>query len=240
MGQDAYGYARIGKLADRSQTQSWPWRQWFQQARQRFIQRRHGDMHANHVSFCNLSQQGHVAADQIRFRCDADLDTPFTGNHLQHLARDPETPLGGLIRVGGCADPNRFAVLYFLQFLAKWLWPKPLGKDLSLKEIRIPQLHKLMRITRIAVLATEFTPAIRVDGPHEQHPRAGSSTDKPAGFELQILHSLLGFERGTRRSQACNADELGRRVILKKHNGPASSFVFSSPLSQVILSDKLP
>src|SRR5260370_63459 len=131
MGQDAYGYARIGKLADRSQTQSWPWRQWFQQTRQSLIQSRDRHMHANGISFCNLSQQGHVAADQIRFRCDADLDTPFAGNHLQHLASDPETPLGGLIRVRGGADPDRFAALHLFQFLAKWLWPKPLGKDLS-------------------------------------------------------------------------------------------------------------
>src|SRR5438477_12710821 len=73
-----------------------------------------------------------------------------------------------------------------------------------------------MRIARIAVLATEFTPTIRVDGPHEPHPRTRSSTDKPAGFQLQILHPLFGFERGTCRSQARNANELGWRVV-KKH-----------------------
>src|SRR5258708_15317755 len=127
MGQDAYGYARIGKLADRSQTQSWPWRQWFQQARQRFIQGRHSDMHANHVSFCNLSQQGHISADQIRFSRDAYLDAPLMGNHLQHLASDAEAPFGGLIGVGGSTDPNRFAALYFLQFLVKFFRPIPLS-----------------------------------------------------------------------------------------------------------------
>ena len=69
------------------------------------------------------------------------------------------------------------------------------------------QLHIFVRIARIAVLAAEFAPAVRVHRPAERHPlRIALVQDRPNG-QKKIFRPALGFRARGGGGEARNADQ---------------------------------
>ena len=81
--------------------------------------------------------------------------------------------------------------------------------DLALEVRAIPQLHELVRIASVAVLAAKFATTIGVDHPAERHPRAGTLREKAARGEIEIFDVALGLYRRAFRGEAGNTNELG-------------------------------
>ena len=131
-----------------------------------------------------------------------------SGEGLQHLASDVETPLGRLIGIGGRADPDRVAGLEPPKFGPKRGGHKLFCINLALEQLRIAQFHELMRVAGVAILATELAAAIGIqgiDGPHA----ARTAADEAPSFEFEVFHLTLGFEHVAGSGQARDADKFG-------------------------------
>ena len=73
--------------------------------------------------------------------------------------------LSRLIWVGSCSNRNLLAPPNFLQIAPQQPRRFVLYKDFVFELIRITDLHELMRVARIAILAGELAAAIGIDGP---------------------------------------------------------------------------
>ncbi len=86
-------------------------------------------------------------------------------------------------------------------------------EDFALEVLRVAQLHELVRVAGIAVLAAEFAAAVGIDGPVERNALAGAFRDIAARGQIEILDAALGFELGALGGQTGDADELGHAYI---------------------------
>jgi hypothetical protein len=82
----------------------------FQATRQRPIQGSHRHRHVHQVIICQPGQQVQIAFHQRRFG-DNTHRMPELQQHLQNLARDVQSALGGLIGIGVDAQRDRLAAI---------------------------------------------------------------------------------------------------------------------------------
>ena len=69
-------------------------------------------------------------------------------------------------------------------------------EDLALKRFRIVQLHELVGVARIAILAAEFAAAVGIDHPAEGHARTIAARQIFPRGKFEVFGLALGFERG--------------------------------------------
>ena len=72
-----------------------------------------------------------------------------------------------LVRIGGCSNCDLLIFSNFLQIAAQQPGGLFLHEDLVLELCWIVNLHEVVRVTRVAILAREFAPTVRIDRPRE-------------------------------------------------------------------------
>src|SRR5262249_27595233 len=112
----------------------------------------------------------------------------------KHLPRDSVAPLGRLIWVRRRADRDAFSKRDLGQLLPERLRIPLLGVDLFFELPPIAQLHELVRIPRITVLAPELASAVRIHGPLERQLIARALADKPPRRQGMVFNPALGFQ----------------------------------------------
>ncbi len=158
-------------------------------------------------------QQVDVAHHLIRLRGDRKAQ-PFALGHLfEDRARRAEFALRRLVRIGRRADRDMLAPDLFGREVARRQRPG-IFLDVDFRfEIAAVELHVLVRVAGVAVLAAEFAAAIRVHGPPERYPfRVAFVQDRFDG-EDKVLRPALGFGAEGGCGEARNADQF-RRVLL--------------------------
>ena len=154
-----------------------------------------------------------IARDQVGFRGDAQPQPGGRGENFENRTGDAIAPLGGLIRIGGGAQRDRFAARQLAQFVAKRGRVETFGVDFALELKRIAQLHELVRVAGVAILAPELAAAIGVDGPAERDARAVAARQKRARLQLEIFDAPLGFDSGTCGGEFGDAHEIRHATI---------------------------
>src|SRR6185369_8184112 len=97
--------------------------------------------------------------------------------------------------------------------------------DLPLELQRVANLHKLVRVPRIAVFARELAPAVRVHRPRERHPWSRALVQNRPGLEREVLHVMPDANGFALRRQLGYSNQRGRRFI--RHLGVEEIRVFS-------------
>jgi hypothetical protein len=129
-------------------------------------------------------QQITIARDERTLGDDAEGESLTPRQMLQDGARDPEAPLGRLIRIRGRADHDRLADRHALEIGGEGAHDLLFDEDAPLerfppvrppviREFRVGQLTGVVRplddiavgVTRVAVSAAEFTSDERIQGP---------------------------------------------------------------------------
>ena len=119
-------------------------------------------------------------------------------------------PLGRLIWIGRSPDGNLFALPNFFQIAAQEPRGLILDEYFVLELIGIADLHELVRVARIAVLAGELATAIGIDSPRERKiaTRVAAVEDRAhrqrEEFNLMPAIDVLGLT-----SQLGDADQMG-------------------------------
>src|ERR1041385_1765589 len=80
-------------------------------------------------------------------------------------------PLRRLVRICGRADGDALTGTHMLEFLAQEPGAMLLDVNLAFKIQAVAQLHELVRVAGVAVLAGKLTSAIGIDHPAEGYPR---------------------------------------------------------------------
>ena len=88
---------------------------------------------------------------------------------VQNCASDFVAVLGRLVGIGSSAERNGFVGLYASEFVTQEAGGILLHVNLLLELHAISHFHKLMGVARVAVAATEFAAAVRIDRPGERH-----------------------------------------------------------------------
>src|SRR5467141_793826 len=108
----------------------------------------------------DTEQQVQIAHHLIRFRCNGNAQPLARSHLLENRAGGPEFPLGGLIRVSGRTDGDVLALNLFHSQVA------PGKRSGILLDVDLPfeisgiQFHVFMCVSRVTVLASEFTATI--------------------------------------------------------------------------------
>ena len=152
------------------------------------------------------AQQLRIAENQIRLGDNPQPQPAMQSKLLQNAARYVVTALGWLVWVGRGANGDAFPGAHMLQPLAQEPRGLLLHINFLLESQRIAQLHKLMRIAGVAVLARKLTSAIRIDGPLKRqstrrlHPREQRASRKREIFNVVPLAQRIGVCRQPRNS----------------------------------------
>ena len=103
-------------------------------------------------------------------------------------------------------------------------------------EIRRIELHKLVSVAGIAVLAADFAAPVGIDGPAEGHVGFGAVQDTPRR-NFEILHAALGFEQFALGSESGDPHEC-HNIIFAFYSPIGKRFVrvrkpFVAPLAGI-------
>ena len=138
-------------------------------------------------------QQLQVANDEVRFGHDAQLVAAMARKLFQNFARNFVPALRGLVRVGRSAQCNGFVRLYAAQFVTEQTGGMLLDVDFLLELQAIAHFHELMRVTGVAVAASELAAAIRIDGPCKRHlPIADAAVQQRLRRQREVFN-LMAF-----------------------------------------------
>src|SRR5262249_47245911 len=138
-----------------------------------------GDVNAEPVVARDGLQQIEIADDQVRLGYESKRKAAMARELLHDGARHPEFPLRRLIGIGGGAYRDALARAHLLELLPQEPRAMLLDVDLALEVQAIAQLHELVGIARVAVLAGKLAPPVWIDHPGEGHAR-GVATCKHA------------------------------------------------------------
>src|SRR5665213_4374395 len=119
------------------------------------------------------------------------MEAGSTREHFKHFASYAVAPFRGLIRIGRRPERDRSPARQSAQLVPESHGVERLGVDLALELLRIAQLHELVGVTRVAILAAELTAPVGVDRPAERHTRAIATSQIGAGAQLEILDAPL-------------------------------------------------
>ena len=136
------------------------------------------------IPFLQSQQQITVACDQGALRDDAEREAFAARQPLQHGARHSKSSLGGLIRVGRCADDDAFAHRHALEIGVECAHDLLLHENSRFEgfppvraavigEFAVGQLARVvrslddiaMRVPRVAVAAAELAADIGIERP---------------------------------------------------------------------------
>jgi hypothetical protein len=160
-------------------------------------------------------EESDVPQNEIGFRCDGQAPALLAGEYLENLAGQAEPPLRGLVRIGRGADRDGLAERNAAKLGAEGGGGEAFRVDEVLKRLR-SELHELVRVAGVAVLAGELAAAVRVDGPAERHALSGAVEETASG-EVEVFDRALGFEEFAGGGQAGNADEFRQGLIGEQH-----------------------
>src|SRR5271169_1533042 len=149
---------------------------------------------------------------------------------FQDPARHLEALLSRLIGIGGRANGDLLAALHFLQVLPQQPRRLLLHVDLALKVHAVAQLHKLVSVARVAILARELAAAIGIDCPLERHPPGSATIEQRARGQREIFHQMPLADGFALRRQLGNSHQLWGLAILdleqRRIHGVAKYFRF--------------
>ena len=151
---------------------------------------------------------------------------PFARGHLfQNRARGAEFAFGRLVRVGGGPDGDMLALHFFhAQVASGERSGILLDVNFLLKIVRV-QLHVLVRVARVAILAAEFTAAIRVHRPGKRHAGRFAMVQDRFHRQQEIFRAALGISKGRGESETGDADAFGRGPWWQQSIRPAVPLV---------------
>jgi hypothetical protein len=92
------------------------------------------------------------------------------------------------------------------------------------------QFHEFMRIARVTIPATEFTPAVWIQAPFKRHAGPGP-VQQTLAADFEVLHPPFCFQYFAFRRKFRDSDKARRGRIAEQHD---SIFAFYSPLSSGI------
>ena len=146
----------------------------FQKPRQLRIAGRHRDIDREPMAPRDASKQIQVPQDQIRFRRDVNLKARETSQHFKNGLGDLEMLFGGLIGIGCRADGDGLAVgaSPAPKFAAQPMRRVALKVDDPLKIHGIVMFHVFVRVSGVAIDASELAAPVGVDGPLEIRARS--------------------------------------------------------------------
>ena len=138
-------------------------------SRQLHVESGDRDVDGKAIRLRDFFQQVEVANNEIRLGHDAELEATMMRELFQNSAGDFVAALGRLVGIGGGAERDRFIGLNAAQFVAEQAGSVLLDVDLLLELHAIAHFHKLVGVAGVAVAASEFATAVRIDGPGEGH-----------------------------------------------------------------------
>src|SRR5438128_9739850 len=150
---------------------------------------------------------------------------------MQNCACNFQLFLDRLVWIGRRADGDLLSCLNPAKFLAQQVSRMLLGINLLLELNAVAHFHELMCVTRIAIFAGEFAPAIWIDRPGKGHlPPADASVQEGTHWVGEVFDVVAFAHTLPLRGEACNAHQSWagfRKQSERSHN---SRFAFSSLL----------
>ncbi len=170
--------------------------------RQAAVERGERDVHRDFVPLGEARQYVQIARDQRRLGDDADGQPPVPQQHAEHLAGEPEPPLGRLVGIGGGADHKGVAAEpRGIEGAGEHLGHAGLDENAALE--RLPRgerlgggaapLHRIaMGVACVAIGAAELAPHVGIERP-EPHPGCGRRVEDRARGQLEEPAASLPF-----------------------------------------------
>ena len=183
-----------------------------QQAGQAGVNRGDGDVHAEAVPGGQRRQQVKIAQNQRALGGDGKIQPLEFAEHPEHAARDLELLFRRLVRVGGRAERDgQAAVAGPAEFGAEQRRRAQLGENLALKFAAVVQLHELVGVARVTILAAEFAAAIGIERPGKGQAAARFTVERRARGQRKVFHARTLAHPGTGLRQARNAYQFAMR-----------------------------
>src|SRR5258708_14695681 len=115
---------------------------------------------------------------------------------FENAAGDLVTALGRLVRIGRGSQGDAFARLDLFQIAPQQFRRVLLDIDFLFKLPAIAQFHEFVGVTRIAILAAELAPAVRIDGPGKRHATpADAAVQQTLRWKREVFY-LMALAQG--------------------------------------------
>src|SRR6266446_8041308 len=157
----------------------------------------------------DAEQQVQIAHHLVRFRSNGNAQPLARGHLLENRTGGPEFPFGRLVRVSGRTDSDVLTLnLFHSQVAPGKRSGVLLDVDLPL-EISGIQFHVLVCVSRVTVLASEFTATIGVHRPGKRYAVGIAMVQDRAYGQKEVLRAPLGIGEGGGGGETGYADAFG-------------------------------